>query len=408
MYPDGRTNPTPAHFARNTPVECHLPVSSRLLHQRHLDREGRAICRIVYAHGLGVQRIANVFCVSEDTIIQALQNNSAHEQHDTEEHDYFYVSEEYRNQYPPPPKVAAQRPSGYIKQASDFEAFQGSILSSPTQSKGNDGKAHRDGQPQAHPAKNNGRSSAITFDIKKVQPSDGAGINPTCRHFKDNIPVLTGSRGTDASNSRLVVLDRKGRAICRIMHPYLGSYTKIAVIFGITHTRVRKAVLNEYAPPDDVAEDYEHAGQEFKDQYPPFPGKRAPPSFGKRQMSPELDDIPRKRARKDESATQPAPKAVRMMPVVELPSRTTAKADPGAVGIRSFLKNVGGFDLSKWQETFKAKGLCTMGDLATLASLEEGRLVRTLTRLFADEDQKMVEVHILLLADALLDLAKDV
>jgi hypothetical protein len=40
------------------------------------------------------------------------------------------------------------------------------------------------------------------------------------------------------------------------MYPYLGSYTKIAVIFGITHTRVRKAVLNDYVPPDDETEDY--------------------------------------------------------------------------------------------------------------------------------------------------------
>jgi hypothetical protein len=46
-----------------------------------------------------------------------------------------------------------------------------------------------------------------------------------------------------------------------------------------------------------------------------------------------------------------------------------------------------------------------MGDLATIACLEESRLLKTLTRLFADK--KMAEVHILLLADALLDLAKD-
>ncbi len=47
-----------------------------------------------------------------------------------------------------------------------------------------------------------------------------------------------------------------------------------------------------------------------------------------------------------------------------------------------------------------------MGDLTTLARLEESRLVKTLTRLFADK--KMAEVHILLLSDALLDLAKEV
>lgn len=57
------------------------------------------------------------------------------------------------------------------------------------------------------------------------------------------------------------------------MHPYLGNYTKIAVIFGITHNRVRKAVLNDYAPPDNVDEDYDAAGQEFMDEYPPLSDK---------------------------------------------------------------------------------------------------------------------------------------
>ncbi|KAJ7701884.1 hypothetical protein B0H17DRAFT_1327498 [Mycena rosella] len=368
MYPDGRTNPTPAHFARNTPVEFRPPVSPRLLHQRQLDREGRAICRIVYAHGLGAQSIARVFCVSEDKVIQAIQNESSHQLHDTEEHDYFYVSKEYRDQYPSLAKPVEQR-------------------SSNTNTK----KARSSGgaQPKAHPL---GRLAS------------GAGNNPTCRNFRESIPVV----GTDYSNSHLVKLDRKGRAICRIVYLYIKSYTKIGLIFGITHTRARKAVLNDYAPPDDLAEDYAQAGHEFKDEYPPLSDKR-PSDSRKRQRShdasPELDDVPGKRVAKmgTDVTSQPAPKAVRMIPVVELPA---PKADPGAAGIRSFLKNVGGFDLSTWQETFKEKGLCTMGDLATLACLEEGRLVKTLTRLFSD--RKMAEVHILLLADALLDLARDV
>ncbi|KAJ7068959.1 hypothetical protein B0H15DRAFT_138897 [Mycena belliarum] len=117
--PDGRTNPTPVHFARNIPVEIHPPVSSRLLHQRQLDREGRAICRIVYAHGIGVQFIASVFCVAEDTVIQAIQNNASNEKGDTEEHDYFYVSKAYRNQYPPMPKSGERQSSETTRAASD-------------------------------------------------------------------------------------------------------------------------------------------------------------------------------------------------------------------------------------------------------------------------------------------------
>ncbi|KAJ7286122.1 hypothetical protein C8J57DRAFT_658048 [Mycena rebaudengoi] len=102
MYPDGRINPTPAHFAKNAPVELHPPVSLRLLRQRNLDREGRAICRIVFAHGMGIQYIASVFCVAEDTVIQAIENKEVEDQEepDNAENDYWYVSREFRELYP--------------------------------------------------------------------------------------------------------------------------------------------------------------------------------------------------------------------------------------------------------------------------------------------------------------------
>lgn len=140
MYPadSGRINPTPSHFARNTPVELHPPVSSRLLDQRyapqhlylsvrlkapfwtrHLDREGRAICRIVYAHGLGIQFIASVFCVSEETVIRAIENKQSSEEHDKAENDYYYVNNEYRNQYPRLPKPGEQVRSSF----SGFDCF---------------------------------------------------------------------------------------------------------------------------------------------------------------------------------------------------------------------------------------------------------------------------------------------
>ncbi|KAF8178167.1 hypothetical protein K438DRAFT_1281017 [Mycena galopus ATCC 62051] len=101
MYPDGRTNPTPSHFARNKPAEMHPPLSPRLIHQRRLDREGRAICRIVYSHGIGIEAISRVFCVSEDTVIQALDNPPTSPEHDKAENDHWYVSAEYRKHYPP-------------------------------------------------------------------------------------------------------------------------------------------------------------------------------------------------------------------------------------------------------------------------------------------------------------------
>ncbi|KAJ7776625.1 hypothetical protein DFH07DRAFT_951757 [Mycena maculata] len=65
-------------------------------------------------------------------------------------------------------------------------------------------------------------------------------------------------------------LDRTGRAICRIMYPYIGSYTKIGLIFGVSRQRVSKAVRNGYAPPDDVSRDYDYAGSDFMTEYPPI------------------------------------------------------------------------------------------------------------------------------------------
>ncbi|KAJ6511501.1 hypothetical protein C8R47DRAFT_1095280 [Mycena vitilis] len=381
MYPDGRTNPAPAHFARNTPVEMHPPLSPRLLKQRHLDREGRAICRIVYAHGIGVQNIANVFCVSEDTVSQAIENKPTEKGQDREENDYWYVSNEYRNQYP------SISQAGYHRAEVDSQA-----------QKGHPKVSERDKSVIIKVQSSSERARSGTHRSDSGQPVVWIQ-NPSAHHFKEDIPVVP----ADGTNGRL---DRKGRAICRIMHPYLGNYTKIANIFGITHTRIRRAVLNDYSPSDDVTEDYDYAGKDFKDEYPPrlkkFHGHSQP--AGKRSRSPELDDVIVKRTKKDQATNPPAKLVARNTPVIELTPRP--KADPGAVGMRSFLKNIGGFDLSHWQETFKEKGLYNMGDLATLACLEESRLVKTLTRLFADK--KMAEVHILLLADALLDLAEEV
>ncbi|KAJ7920708.1 hypothetical protein B0H13DRAFT_2421325 [Mycena leptocephala] len=303
-HPEGRANPAPAHFAKNTPVEMHPPVSPRLLQQRHLDREGRAICRIVYAHGIGIQIIANVFCVSEDTVIQAIENKPTNKDHDKAENDYWYVSDEYRNQYP-----SLSKP-GYHRTVNDRQekAQDARPTLSPSKSS-SPKKAQPSGCEKDHGGTDRSSSAEAAVFLR----------NPTARHFKDNRAV----NGSDGK------LDRKGRAICRIMYPYIGSYTKIATIFGTGHTRVRRGVLNDYSPKDNVTEDYDCAGKDFKDEYPPLSKKREHDS-GKASWT-------------YISARCELPLALKLI--------------QGAVGIRAFLKNVGGFDLSQWQETFKEKGL---------------------------------------------------
>lgn len=155
------------------------------------------------------------------------------------------------------------------------------------------------------------QSSGCDKDRGNTRHSDLGDVvwlrNPTARDFKDNRPVTNRSVGK---------LDRKGRAICRIVHRYLKNYTKIATIFGISHhARVRRAVLNDHSSRDDVAEDYDYAGKEFKNEYPPAsircqqdsdkvsgwflgPTLMLIISF-QRPRSPELDDIPQKRAKRD-------------------------------------------------------------------------------------------------------------
>ncbi|KAJ7165091.1 hypothetical protein C8R46DRAFT_304331 [Mycena filopes] len=401
MYPDGRTNPAPSHFARNMSVELHPPVSPRLLQQRYLDREGRAICRIVYSHGIGIQLIASVFCVSEDAVIQAIANKPSHGERDKAENDYWYVSNEYRNQYPSHSQTGPASPSTSTIQ----EKYKNHLQhSSQFTTNLDDGLVQK--ESPSTPSPNSSKAPVK----KPIRPGTGRGrgraddagwvSNPTARHFRDDTPIVNHL----GKNGRV---DRKGRAICRIMYPHIENYSQIARIFGIGHNRVRRAVLNAYSPPDDVAQDYAHAGQDFRDEYPPLSESQEPNAGGsgeKRSRSPELDDLSNKRPKRAETATTSSSVIPKKTVVVEIPLRTR-KDSSEAANVKSFLKNIGGFDLSHWQETFKAKGLTSMQDLTTLARLEESRLVKTLTRLFAS--QNMAEVHILLLVDALVDLGKE-
>ncbi|KAJ7776588.1 hypothetical protein DFH07DRAFT_980821 [Mycena maculata] len=477
MYPDGRTNPKPAHFAKNKSVEAHVPVSSRLLRQRNLDREGRAICRIVYAHDIRVELIARVFCVSEETVIQALENKPGTEEHDKAEHDYWYVSSEYQKEYPAleksgkvpcfrindtvlrPKLLSAQSKKTNIVQPKAVNAHpKSNSLKEPKASMSDKQTASSSLTTTPQKSRNSQLPNRISTDFsnRDVQTASSWLKNPTCRHFRKDVPVVQNVSASSSSGHGLK-LDRKGRAICRIVHPYFQNYTKIAYIFGIAHTRIRRAVLNEYMCPDDVTEDYQHAGKEFEHEYPqlsddesesqsegfnqrgisleidkipkqpeacleattkstntmprrqvelsprPRPGQSEsdPPKVQKRPRSPEMNTVSPKRTKQDETSNRGA-KVNQKAAHAESSPRTTV--DSASVPVRNFLQNIGGFDLSRWQETLSKKGLGTMDDLTTLASLEESRLVKTLTRLFAD--QQMPEVHVLLLADALADLAR--
>jgi hypothetical protein len=65
-------------------------------------------------------------------------------------------------------------------------------------------------------------------------------------------------------------LNRKERAICRIVKPHGWSIAKTAAIFGIRVNTVLRALTNSYVPPDNVEKDYEYVEEDFKIRYPPI------------------------------------------------------------------------------------------------------------------------------------------
>ncbi|KAF7345752.1 F-box domain-containing protein [Mycena venus] len=89
--------------------------------------------------------------------------------------------------------------------------------------------------------------------------------NPTVFNFENNEPVKKAIRPTGYN---IPVLDRQGRAICRIVHSHGWTIARISRIFNIPAKRITKAVHNAYMPRDDVFEDYDHAGMDFKKRFP--------------------------------------------------------------------------------------------------------------------------------------------
>jgi hypothetical protein len=66
-------------------------------------------------------------------------------------------------------------------------------------------------------------------------------------------------------------MNRKGRAIARIVHsdPQWESIADISYIFNVGHDCIKRAVQNNYSPPDDALKDYEKVEKEFRDKFPP-------------------------------------------------------------------------------------------------------------------------------------------
>ncbi|KAJ7822608.1 hypothetical protein B0H13DRAFT_2447608 [Mycena leptocephala] len=92
-----------------------------------------------------------------------------------------------------------------------------------------------------------------------------ADSNPTCWNFQTETPIerLTTEKKTRGKRA----VNRKGRAICRIMQHYGFNDEMLARIFGESKVTIVKVLTNHYH--DDLSEDYQAAGREFQVKFPP-------------------------------------------------------------------------------------------------------------------------------------------
>ncbi|KAJ7615428.1 hypothetical protein FB45DRAFT_1064356 [Roridomyces roridus] len=278
-----RDNPTCKNFKTATPVVQteHAWGSSR----RKLNREGRAICRIVYAHDWTLADIGQIFNVSTQTIRRAVENVGISPR-DLVEEDYARVKD-------PDFFEILSACGGYsvsVAKHSDYEPDSGHeavyrFNGRPARRAAQDNMYESDGETgekRKYAQVSHESASAPPFftakkprcyapdtqtpkEIEKrkfesypfadpgYESDTGKRDIPSCDNFRKGIPV----QKTLLVGHIRKVLNREGRAICRIVHAHGWSYRDIATIFGVSEHSVRRAIDNvRYTPRDRVEEDY--------------------------------------------------------------------------------------------------------------------------------------------------------
>ncbi|KAJ7808758.1 hypothetical protein B0H13DRAFT_2480123 [Mycena leptocephala] len=113
---------------------------------------------------------------------------------------------------------------------------------------------------------------------------------PHLLEFPDQTPIerLTTEKKTRGKRA----VNRKGRAICRIMQHYGFNDEMLARIFGESKVTIVKVLTNHYH--DDLSEDYQAAGREFQVKFPPRALAESPGRYFRYQhkRSREVDPIP--------------------------------------------------------------------------------------------------------------------
>ncbi|KAJ7131486.1 hypothetical protein C8R43DRAFT_956989 [Mycena crocata] len=254
-------------------------------------------------------------------------------------------------------------------------------------------------------------------------PPDHYWPNPTAKDFRDNHtiprPCPMGVR-TPAKK-----FSRRGRALCRYLASLGKSHPAIAGVYGVCHNPVTRAVHNEYHPPDDISQDDELIGAEFKaimeaeaeeednsqSTITQVPAKSHITSKRRRDgsqhssspiyhyvvSSDDEEDAPPKRlmrycaVRDRKHARQPRP----------IRGTTSPQVDPA---VKKFLQTVPGYDLSGMAALFAEKGFRSLSDLENLGRLTQRERTQAMNFLFEDSD--IVQTKMAMLNTAVLRLVK--
>ncbi|KAJ7611349.1 hypothetical protein DFH06DRAFT_1244892 [Mycena polygramma] len=422
-----RDNPTVANFRERRPVKTATINAEGYdpRHHRALNREGRAICRIAAAHGWSATAIGKIFNVASKQIDKAIKNN--YSPPDDTSGDYAVVTKELAEIFP---KIERDIDSDGPESSAEMERVERSL--SPLFTPPPEGRT--DNVPQTVKKRNPPRGGTqsrcgiqdsdrtlssspsdsgdtptkfTTADDSDYHSDTGAKENPTVFNFEHKQPVKASSRPVGYHHR---VLNREGRAICRIVAAHGWIATDIAQIFSLPPRPIRKAIKNEYVPPDNVSKDHIVVTKELAGK---FPKKSRDEGEDSERSSSSLVPVENQKGAKETEKTaektrhtggrnQSRPEGLRsskpsgsshaLKPKSSVPParvqprrERAAPADP----LVSFLKNVMGLDMSKHSALFVARGFENVAVLRTIAELEEDTLRSTLRRVLTGSAEEL-------------------
>ncbi|KAJ7672928.1 hypothetical protein B0H17DRAFT_1083353 [Mycena rosella] len=239
----------------------------------------------------------------------------------------------------------------------------------------------------------------------EYESDTGPRDNPRCSNFENNEPVKNGFECTERG-SNIRALNRKGRAICRIVSAHGWTLSQIMHIFRVPEKPISKALKNLYSPNDDTGKDYDFVDAEFRKKFPPLKYARGhivpSPSINTGQdPSGDGGDDPSNSFQSNSTLKRPlANENQGTWHLVKKPRYDYLSQAPHPLPhqffqpkhspeLLSFLKDVRGLDLSKHVDLFIDRGLQDVAALRLMATWERAKLEETLAREFMGSAEKL-------------------